>query len=176
MFNRSRVALVALAVVGAALTAGISAGPAQAASGVPIRNFGNRKCLDVATQNNYVVQLWSCNGQSQQQWAENWTGSTLQMANQRVAGKCLGVEGNATFDGARVVVQPCGFASTNWTVSFANNTGSGWHEQLLNTNSGRCLDLLDNNPANGTPIQLWDCWPNNPPGNPENNPAQLWML
>ena len=37
MVFRSRVALVALAVVGAALTAGISAGPAQAASGVPIR-------------------------------------------------------------------------------------------------------------------------------------------
>jgi hypothetical protein len=48
--------------------------------------------------------------------------------------------------------------------------------ELMLGNTGLCLDLLNNSSANDTPIQLWWCWPNNPPGNPENNPAQLWML
>lgn len=175
VFNRPRAVLLALAAVTAALFSGIAATPAQAAGAHPILNYGNRKCLDVATQNNVSVQLWSCNGQSQQQWTEQWSGSTLSIVNSRT-GNCLGVWGNAWWDGARVVVLPCNNWSTVWTVSYAYNSGDGWHQQLLNTNSGRCLDLLNNNSANGTPIQLWDCWPNDPPGNPENNPAQLWML
>jgi hypothetical protein len=168
--------LVALAVGGTALTTVISAGTAQAAGAHQIPNYGNRKCMDVATQNNYLVQLWSCNGKSQQQWAESWTGSNLSMVNQRT-GQCLGVDGNAQWQGARVVVLPCGNPSTAWSLVYANNTGSGWHQQLRNANTANeCLDLLDDNSANGTTIQLWDCWPNDPPGNPENNPAQLWML
>src|SRR5260221_223040 len=30
--------------------------------------------------------------------------------------------------------------------------------QLVNSESGRCLDATNKSSADGTPLQIWDCW------------------
>ncbi|HZM78851.1 MAG TPA: RICIN domain-containing protein [Candidatus Limnocylindrales bacterium] len=162
--------------VAAALAPVAMAGPAQAASFKQIPNYGNRKCLDVAAENNHYVQLWQCFGNQQQAWLETlvdpannrWT-----FTNQRT-GQCLAVEGNAVTAQAAIIVDWCGTASATWHILYAYNAGSGWHQQLQNVNSGLCLDLQWNSSANGTPIWLWPCSDELHPL--DNNPAQLWMM
>jgi Ricin-type beta-trefoil lectin domain len=160
--------------------AAVNAGQAQAVSFAPFRNYGNRKCVDVATENATQVQLWNCTGGAEQQWQTDWVDGAnlnLQLTNQWTGG-CLGVEGGATSAQARVVSAACGQPSTIWHNNYAFNDtrpNHAWHQQLKNVNSGLCLDLQFNNSANGTPIWLWPCTTGNV-SQMEANTAQLWML
>jgi len=161
----------------AALTSVAAASPAHAVAFKQIPNYGNRKCLDVAAENNTYVQLWHCiSGDQQQGWLETlvdpgnnrWT-----FTNQRT-GQCLAVEGDAVTAQSRIVVNWCGSISARWHILYAYNAGAGWHQQLQNVNSGLCLDLQWNNSADGTPIWLWPCW--NELNPLDGNTAQLWMM
>ncbi|MFD8642744.1 RICIN domain-containing protein [Streptomyces zaomyceticus] len=42
--------------------------------------------------------------------------------------------------------------------SFTADGGSTGSRTLVGRQSKRCLDVVDGNPANGTPVILWDCW------------------
>jgi len=129
-----------LTAILAVFTIVMTATLAQAATFHPVKNWGNNKCLDVATQNNYLVQLWKCSNAAEQQW---WTtdlgGGAIALRNNRTQG-CLGVDGHSTAAQARVVSQPCGTVSTSWRIIF-NNFGG---QQLRNENSQLCLDLQEN--------------------------------
>jgi Ricin-type beta-trefoil lectin domain-like len=167
--------LAAAATVGLAVVAA----PASAVQFEQLPNYGNRKCLDVAAENNRLVQLYTCgnSGNQQQQWLETLTDPTNNrwtFTNQRT-GQCLQVENNSLAAQARVVVDWCGNASASWHILFAFNNGSGWHQQLQNVNSGLCLDLQWNSPADGTPIWQWPCFDEVNPS-VDGNTAQLWML
>ncbi|MBW8822330.1 MAG: RICIN domain-containing protein, partial [Streptomyces sp.] len=57
--------------------------------------------------------IWSCNGQSNQQWTLNTNGTITGVQS----GLCLGVAGGATADGTLAELQTCnGTGSQRWTL------------------------------------------------------------
>ncbi|RKN47944.1 glycoside hydrolase family 27 protein [Micromonospora endolithica] len=103
------------------------------------------RCLDVPQSNaanGTQPVIWDCNGGANQRWTAN--GQTLQ-----ALGKCLDAPLNATA-GAKVQLWDCnGGNNQQWTRN-ANGTISG-------VRSGLCLDVYENQAANGTPVILWTC-------------------
>ena len=173
--RRSMIALLS-AVLLATLAMTAIGTPAQASSFRQIPNYGNGKCIDVATEDWSTVQLWHCSGGPEQQWAETWLsggdGLNLMLVD-KMTGTCLGVRDDSTEVGAPVQAVGCVSASTVWHNDYASNEhADGWHQQLRNVNSGLCLDLYFNRSADGTIIQQW--WCSNQLTS--YNPAQLWML
>jgi type 1 glutamine amidotransferase len=102
------------------------------------------KCVDVSggsSADGAKVQLWTCNGQTNQQWTR--TGTTL-----RSLGKCMTAV-NPNADGSQVQLSTCtGSAAQNWTAqSDGTVRGSG----------GKCLDANGGSSANGTQLIIWSC-------------------
>ena len=109
---------------------------------------GSGRCLDVpgATQTlGTQVQLWDCNGGSNQEWTETAAGEL------RVYGSdCLDANGQNTSPGTKVDIWTCtGEANQKWQLN-ADGTISG-------VQSGLCLDASGAATANGTLIQMWTC-------------------
>ncbi|WP_432957602.1 non-reducing end alpha-L-arabinofuranosidase family hydrolase [Micromonospora haikouensis] len=104
------------------------------------------RCVDVpnATQTNGTrVQLYDCNGQSNQQWTYT-AGKQLMV----YGSKCLDANGAATANGTGILIWDCnGQSNQQWNVN-SNGTISG-------VQSGRCLDVWGT--GNGQQIQLYDC-------------------
>jgi glucose/arabinose dehydrogenase/type 1 glutamine amidotransferase len=102
------------------------------------------QCADVnagSSTDGAKVQLWTCNGQPNQQWTP--TGTTL-----RALGKCLDVNGGATADGTVVQLWTCnGTAAQNWAVQADGTIRNG----------GKCLDATGGSSANGTQLIIWTC-------------------
>jgi hypothetical protein len=106
------------------------------------------RCVDVpgATQNNGTqVELWDCNGGTNQQWTATPAGEL------RVYGSsCLDAAGQGTTAGTKVDINSCsGGANQKWTLN-ADGTITG-------TQSGLCLDATGAGTANGTLLELWTC-------------------
>jgi type 1 glutamine amidotransferase len=101
------------------------------------------KCVDVSggsTADGTKVQLWTCNGGTNQQWARN--GNTL-----RSLGKCMTVAGTA--DGSQVQLSSCtGSTNQNWSTQ---------SDGTLRTSGGKCLDANGGSSANGTQLIIWTC-------------------
>jgi hypothetical protein len=93
------------------------------------------------------VQLWDCNGGTNQRWTYNATSKQLTV----YAGtKCLDASGQGTANGTATVIQSCtGATNQQWNLN-ANGTVTG-------VQSGLCLDANGAATANGTKIQLWAC-------------------
>ncbi|MFI5908390.1 non-reducing end alpha-L-arabinofuranosidase family hydrolase [Dactylosporangium sp. NPDC051541] len=104
------------------------------------------RCVDVpnATQANGTrVQLYDCNGQSQQQWTYTTSKELRVYGN-----KCLDANGAATANGTGVIIWDCnGGANQQWNVN-SGGTISG-------VQSGRCLDVWGT--GNGQQVQIYDC-------------------
>ncbi|WP_433788683.1 endo-1,4-beta-xylanase [Actinoplanes sp. CA-252034] len=102
------------------------------------------RCVDVpsASQNNGTrVQLYDCNGQTNQQW-------TLTASRQLTVygNRCLDAAGSG--NGAAVQIYSCnGQTNQQWNV---NENGT-----ITGVQSGRCLDVWGS--ANGQQIQIYDC-------------------
>jgi hypothetical protein len=162
--------LLAATLLGTLATTAASI-PAQASSPYhEIPNYVNRHCIDVRTEDNTFVQLWSCTGGSEQLFNDvlvNVGGTDyFEFVNART-GYCLGTDASFSV-GLQAMSYPCGTDDSQyWSVSYANNTGSGWYQVLLNKYSGLCLDLAGNSSANGTHIQQYWCNGTN---------AQYWMI
>jgi type 1 glutamine amidotransferase len=111
-----------------------TSGPIVAASG---------KCVDVngaSSADGTKIQLWTCNGQANQQWTRS--GSTL-----RSLGKCMTASGTA--DGSAVQLSTCtGGTTQNWT---AQSDGT------IRTAAGKCLDANGGSSADGTQLITWTC-------------------
>jgi hypothetical protein len=113
-----------------------------------IVGVGSGRCVDVpgATQTNGTqVQLWDCNGGSNQQW-------THTSANElRVyGGDCLDANGQGTAPGTKVDIWTCdGGPNQKWNLN-ADGTITG-------VQSGLCLDASGAGTANGTAIEVWTC-------------------
>ncbi|MFI9584248.1 ThuA domain-containing protein [Streptomyces sp. NPDC052236] len=109
----------------------------------PIVGAGS-KCVDVnggSSADNTRIQLWTCNGGTNQQWTRD--GSTW-----RGLGKCMAVTG--TTDGTPVQLSTCdGSPGQNWSPQ---SDGS-----LANTGSGKCLDASGGSSADGTQLIIWSC-------------------
>ena len=124
---------------------------AAAAGGVagPVRQVGGSgRCLNdpqASTKNGTLVNLWGCDGRSNQ----NWT--VAQDGTLRMLGKCLDVAGESKASGARLQLWSCasGDGAQQWQA--------GTDGELVNPQSGKCLYVPAANAANGTRPVLWTC-------------------
>ncbi|MET8508101.1 endo-1,4-beta-xylanase [Streptomyces sp. NPDC004787] len=112
-----------------------------------IKGVPSGRCLDVpggSTADGTQVQLWDCNGRTNQQWTPTAAGEL------RVYGdKCLDAAGTA--NGAKVQIYGCwGGDNQKWRL---NSDGT-----IVGVQSGLCLDAAAAGTANGTLIQLYSCW------------------
>lgn len=136
-----------------ALTGSASANPA---SGEVIGAGG--QCLDVNggnTADGTTLQLWGCNHSAAQTFAHP-ADNTL-----RVSGKCVTVTGAATGNNAQASLAGCtGAGSQTWT----HQTNGA----LVNTGSGRCLDVPGGTTTPGAAqLQIYDC---------DSGAGQVWKL
>ncbi|MFL6127302.1 lectin [Actinophytocola sp.] len=117
-------------------------------TGVPVRAVGAGRCLDVnngTTTPGTQLQIWDCNGGSNQAWTRTNSGELRVFDN-----LCLDGSGRGSANGTQVVVWTCnGQNNQQWSVN-ANGTITG-------VQSGLCLDVSGAGTANGTKVQLWTC-------------------
>jgi hypothetical protein len=113
-----------------------------------LRGTASNRCLDVpsqATANGTLLQIWDCNGGSNQQWTYLSNGEL-----QVYGSKCLDVPGHATTAGTRVEIWDCnGGANQLWNL---NSDGT-----VVGRESGLCLDVTGGGTANGTAVEIWTC-------------------
>jgi hypothetical protein len=106
------------------------------------------RCVDVpgaSTTNGTQLQLWDCNGGSNQRWTYT---SSKQL--QVYGNKCLDASGQGTADGTAVIIWDCnGQPNQQWNLN-SNGTITG-------AQSGKCLDANAAGTANGTKIIIWSC-------------------
>jgi ricin-type beta-trefoil lectin protein/cellulase (glycosyl hydrolase family 5) len=109
---------------------------------------GSGRCLDVpnqATTEGTFLDIWDCNGGSNQQWTYLPDGE-LQVYGDR----CLDVPGGSTAAGTKVEIWGCnGGTNQQWNVN-ADGTITG-------RGSGLCLDVTGAATADGTAVQIWGC-------------------
>lgn len=133
---------------------GTPGSPSPSASSTPppatgsIVGTGSGRCLDVpggSQTGGSQIQLWDCNGQSNQQWSYTAAGELRVFA-----GDCLDASGQGTSPGTKAIIWPCnGQQNEKWQFN-ANGTITG-------VQSGLCLDATGAGTANGTLIELWTC-------------------
>jgi hypothetical protein len=115
----------------------------------PLIGTGSGRCLDVSNVSQTPgtgVQIWDCNGQTNQQWHQTAAGE-LRVYNDT---RCLDALNQGTANGTRAVIFNCnGQINQQWRL---NANGS-----ITAVQSGRCLDVASAGTANGTVAQLWDC-------------------
>ncbi|MET8157432.1 endo-1,4-beta-xylanase [Sphaerisporangium sp. NPDC005289] len=120
-------------------------GPGGGGNGA-IRGVASGRCVDVpnaSTTDGTGVQLWDCNGQTNQTWTSTSAGEIKVYGN-----KCLDAGGSG--NGAKIQIYSChGGANQQWRV---NSDGS-----ITGVQSGLCLDATGQGTANGTTIQLYTC-------------------
>jgi beta-glucosidase len=109
---------------------------------------GSGRCLNdpgVNAANGTRVNLWSCNGHSNQRW------TVVQDGTIRVLGKCLDVVGEGRSNGTKLQLWSCnsGDGGQLWRA--------GTDGELVNPQSGKCLDVPVARAANGTQPVLWSC-------------------
>jgi hypothetical protein len=115
----------------------LPAGPIQ--SGISGMCASDRNGSNV---NGTYIWLWSCGGQSSQNWTLSRTGTLL------IEGKCLSVGGRGTTNGSQTVLWSCGGTSDQyWFI-----TGTG---EIQNVASEKCLAASGT--GNGARLELEDC-------------------
>ena len=127
-----------------------SASPTSGGGSGPIRGVASGRCVDVtgvSTADGTQVQIWDCNGQTNQTWSSTSSGEIRVYGN-----KCLDAAG--TGNGAKVQIYGCwGGDNQKWRV---NSDGS-----IQGVQSGLCLDAVGSGTGNGTQLQLYSCWGGN---------------
>jgi GH25 family lysozyme M1 (1,4-beta-N-acetylmuramidase) len=121
---------------------------------------GSGKCLNDpggATANGTTLNLWACDGKSFQSW------TTVQDGTLRTAGKCLGTVGDSSASGTKLQLITCnaGDGAQHWLASTDG--------QLVNPQSGKCLDVPVASAANGTEPVIEPC------ANSTSQASQHWI-
>ncbi|MEV8626041.1 ricin-type beta-trefoil lectin domain protein [Streptomyces sp. NBC_01268] len=126
---------------------GVSFGPAVPAGPVGQVTGLAGKCLDVrggSMANKTPTQIWDCLGNVNQRWKIGTDGTI------RAVGVCLDIWDGRTANGTPVHTGPCnGNIAQQWSV---RSDGV-----IVNTKSGRCLDVRGYDSTNGNIVQIWDC-------------------
>jgi len=121
---------------------------AASAAATPLVGGSSGLCLDVKAVDptpGAAVQIWGCNGGTNQQWALTAAGELRTLAGTR----CLDVRGAGTAPGTPVISFTCnGQSNQRWTV--AGNTIHG-------VGSGLCLDVAKASTQPGAAVQIWTC-------------------
>lgn len=126
---------------------GSSSSTPPGSSGV-LRGQQSSRCVDVpntSQTNGTQVELWDCNGGSNQSWTSDSSGHLTVYGN-----KCLDARSAGTADGTPVQIYDCNSTGAQqWTL---NSDGT-----VVNPNSGKCLDATGAGSANGTLLEIWTC-------------------
>ena len=116
------------------------------------------QCVDDSgsgTANGNPIILYGCSGNANQQWSLPGDGTV------RTLGECLDVPSSATAAGTYVDLAACnGSAGQQWSYQTDGN--------LVNPNSGYCLDAYGGSTANLTKLDIWPCG--------DNQANQTWSL
>ena len=112
---------------------------------------GAGKCLDDpggSTSGGTQMQIYGCNGQSNQTWTRTSSGQlTLSLAGSVY---CLDANGAGTSPGTKAIIWTCnGQPNQQWNLN-SNGTVTG-------AQSGLCLDVTGAGTADGTLAELWTC-------------------
>jgi len=114
--------------------------------GQQIVGSGSGRCVDITgfnTNDGNRLQLYDCTGG----WNQRWSYTNNAFTNPQ-SGKCLNVSGTA--NGTAVNLSTCnGGGGQRWQLQSNGN--------IVNTQSGRCLDAVGRGTANGTLLQIYDC-------------------
>ncbi|MCL2448991.1 MAG: ricin-type beta-trefoil lectin domain protein [Polyangiaceae bacterium] len=107
------------------------------------------KCLDVPasnTSNGTRVQIYDCNGGTNQQW-QFWTDGSIRSALN--TNKCLDLRNSDTTNGTPIQIWDCaGTTNQKWAFE-SDGTIRGF--------GGKCVDDPGGSSTNGTLLQYWDC-------------------
>ncbi|WP_436533226.1 RICIN domain-containing protein [Actinoplanes sp. HUAS TT8] len=156
--NRFLAVATALAALMATL---FVASPASAAD-LNWRHFvgvASNRCLDVDTNTNFKVQLWSCDSGSDESWGVSFVGTLpdgegfYNIVNRRT-NSCLTPNGFSTAVSTPVVMNSCNLSVTQLWY-FPVKTGPV--QTIVNVWSGLCLDARNNGTGNGTIVQIYTC-------------------
>jgi hypothetical protein len=113
-----------------------------------LRGGGSGRCLDVpnrSTTNGTQVEIWDCNGGSNQQWTYT-SGKELQVYGDM----CLDAYQKKTAPGTVVDIYTCnGGTNQQWNL---NSDGT-----VTGVQSGLCLDVTGAATANGSLVELYTC-------------------
>jgi hypothetical protein len=128
------------------VAAGYAAGGGSGATGPIVSGKDSSECVDDnadSSANGTKIQLWDCNGGSNQDWTVESNG-TLQ-----VNGKCMDITGADYTNGTLIELYTCnGGANQVWEAEGGT---------LVNPASGMCLDDPAGNTTEGTQLDLWTC-------------------
>jgi hypothetical protein len=153
--------MLALVTAGSAMVAvAVASAPAHATDFSAINVWNSSHCLDNATENNAKLQMWSCNGGSQQNWLEelNSQASAFTFTNQRT-GWCISAPASGAGTVTMATCNPLA-PTQQWRVYFADNPlgpPSGWYDVWQNVSSGLCLTTPS--VGNGTLLATTTCDP-----------------
>jgi alpha-galactosidase len=124
-------------------------------------NASAATCVDDSgsgTADGNPTLVYSCTGNPNQQWTIGTDGTI------RTLGKCLTAQNAGTAAGTAVVLSTC--------ASSPSAAGQTWSYQsngnLVNDNSGLCLDAYGGSTASGTKLDTWTCG--------YNQLNQIWSL
>ncbi|MEM9491566.1 MAG: RICIN domain-containing protein, partial [Myxococcota bacterium] len=131
---------------------------------IEITRYG--KCLDLIsgnTANGSNIQQWDCqNGNTNEIFRIESVGSYYQIKHD-ASGKCLEVAGASTSNGANIHLWTCdGDDSQLFSINSLSATSDERDFQIVNKNSGKCVDLAYGNSSNGANIHQWPCGSSNP--------------
>jgi len=139
----AKISICVIGLVGAVFTAA----PAFAA-GNTLEVLG--KCLEVPdwnVANGTGVDIWDCNGGSNQDWILALDGTIRPAFNTNV---CLDLPDWETADGTTIDIWDCnGGSNQQWALSQSNGTLIGF--------GNKCVDNPDYDTNNGTVFDYWDC-------------------
>ncbi len=113
------------------------------------------KCVDDSgsgTSDGNPIVLWPCTGNANQRWQLPGDGTV------RTLGKCLDTNGGS---GTKAELATCtGATDQQWTYQLNGN--------LINKQSGLCLDVTGGGSSDGTALEAWSCG--------DNQLNQIWSL
>ncbi|MDT0463636.1 RICIN domain-containing protein [Streptomyces sp. DSM 41699] len=146
------------------MTLGSPAAPASAApAGLPdgyatVVNSGSGKCLDAraaATANGTVVQQYSCNNSTAQQWSFTATGDGyVRITNRNDSAQVVDVTDVSTADSAPVQLWAYG-GGDNQQWQPVDEGGGAYH--FVNRHSGKCLDVPAASAADSVQLAQYTC-------------------
>jgi uncharacterized membrane protein len=140
-----------------AMAVGAVAPAAQADAAYEIKPRHSGKCLDVAyggQWDGFNVQQWSCNGQFNQQFNLEYSGSGYYRIVARHSGKCLDVAYGSTGDYANIQQWTCnGGSNQQFSLRDLNN---GYYK-LVARHSGKCIDVENRGTGDGTNVIQYTC-------------------
>jgi parallel beta-helix repeat protein len=124
----------------------------------PITNrLPGSPCVTVVNESKVAgtaVQIWNCYGSPAQTFS--WMADGSIRAYPSTTPMCLTSIGTGQ-DGDRIQIQVCGgSAQQKWTATSAGE---------IRGLNGKCLDIVNADPTNGTRLMLWNCY---------GSPSQKW--